>query len=114
MRAEKKSESKVLERAYYEMKLEGAAGKLTRKEAVEALSKELGVATENLGLISLDGHSGTTNVVGRFYVYGSPESKRRAHPRYLDERMLTNEEREKLRQERKKAATPAPSTEAKK
>ena len=114
MPAEKKSESKVLERAYFEMKLEGAAGKLTRKEAVEALSTELGVSTESLGLISIDGQAGTTSVVGRFYVYGSPESKKRAHPRYLEERMLTHEEREKLKQERKKAATPAPSTEAKK
>jgi hypothetical protein len=53
-------------------------------------------------------------MIGRFYVYGSAEAKKRAHPRYLEERVLTKAEREKLKQERKRAATPAPAPEAKK
>ena len=114
MQAEKKSESKVLDRSYVELSMEGKAGKLTRKEAVEALAQQLGVAPENVGLIRMDGQSGTTNVVGRFYVYGSADSKKKVHPRYLDERMLTKEEREKLKQARKKSAAPAPAAEAKK
>ena len=113
MQAEKKLDSKVLDRAYVEVTLQGRGGKLTRKEAIEAAAKELDVAPENVGLIGIDGQSGTTDVVGRFFLYGSVESKKRLHPRHLEVRLLTKEEREKLKQEKKKAAAPAPA-EAKK
>lgn len=114
MQVEKKSESKVLGRAYVEMRLEGRAGKLTRKEAIAAVAEQLGVAPESVALVGLEGQAGTTDVAGRFYVYASAEAKKRVHPRHLDERTLTKEEREKLRQERKKAATAAPPAETKK
>ncbi len=107
MPVEKKSESKVLDRSYVEMSLEGRAGKVTRKEAIAMVAQEMGVPAENVGLLRIDGQSGTTKVLGKFYVYGSADSKKKVHLRYLDERMLTKEEREKLKQERKKAATPA-------
>ena len=114
MQAEKKLDSRVLDRSYVEVTLQGRGGKLTRKEAIEAAAKELGVASENVGLIRIDGQSGTTDVVGRFFIYGSPESKKRQHPRHLDLRLLTKEEREKIKQEKKKAAAAAPAPEAKK
>ncbi len=114
MQVEKKSESKVLDRSYVEMSLEGKAGKVSRKEAIAAVAQELGISPENVALIRMDGQSGTTNVLGKFYVYGSAASKKRLHPSYLEERMLTKEQRDKLKQERKKAATPAPAPEAKK
>ena len=107
MQVEKKSESKVLDRAYVELSMDGKAGKISRKEAIAAVAQELGVPPENVGLIRIDGQSGTTNVIGKFYVYGSAESKKKVQPKYLEERLLTKEEREKLKQERKKAATPA-------
>ena len=107
MPVERKSESKVLDRSYVEVSIEGMAGKISRKEAIEMVARELGVPAENVGLVRVDGQSGTRKVIGRFYVYGSPESKKKVHPRYLQERMLTKEEREKLKQERKKAKTPA-------
>ena len=107
MPVEKKSESKVLDRSYVEMPLEGRAGKLTRKEAVAMVAQEMGVPAENVGLLRIDGQSGTTKVLAKFYVYGSADSKKRVHLKYLNERMLTKEERDKLKQERKKAATPA-------
>jgi len=107
LQLEKKSESKVLDRSLFELSMEGRAGKISRREAVAAVAQELGVPAENIGIIGMDSQSGTTKVVGRFYVYGSPESTKRIHPKYLEERMLTKEEREKLKQERKKAATPA-------
>ena len=110
----KRSDSKVLERSYVELRLDGRAGKLTRKEAIAAVAQELGVASERVGVVRLDGQAGTTDVIGRFYVYGSAEAKKSVQPRYLEERLLTKEEREKLRQERKKAANPAPTAEAKK
>ena len=114
MQVEKKSESKVLDRSLVKMSIEGKAGKLTRKEAITSVAQELGVPTEKVALIRLDGQSGTTKVLGWFYVYGSADSKKKVHPKYLEERMLTKEEREKLKQERKKAATSAPAPEAKK
>ncbi len=114
MQVEKKSESKVLDRSYVEVSMEGKAGKISRKEAVAAVAQEMGVSPDNVALIRIDGESGSSNVVGRFYVYGSPASKKKLQPRYLEERTLTKEEREKLRQERKKAATPAAAPEAKK
>ena len=116
MPLEKRSESKVLDRAYVEMSLEGKAGKVSRKEAIDEVAKEMGVPSENVGLIRIDGQSGTTRVVGRFYVYGSADSKSKVHPKYLDHRTLSKEERDKLKQEKKKAAAPAaaPAAEAKK
>jgi ribosomal protein S24E len=110
----KRSDSKVLERSYVELRLDGRAGKLTRKEAITVVAQELGVAPENVGVVRLDGHAGTTDVICRFYVYDSANAKRRVHPKYLEERVLTKEEREKLKQGRKKAVTPAPTAEAKK
>jgi ribosomal protein S24E len=114
LQSEKKSESKVLNRAYVERSFDGMAGKITRKDAIATVAQEMGVAPENVGLIRMDGQSGTTGLVGKFYVYGSQESKKRVHPGYLEERMLTKEEREKLKQERKKKPAPAPAPEAKK
>lgn len=114
MQVVKRSDSKVLERSYVELRLDGRAGKITRKEAIAAVAQELGVASERVGVVRLDGQAGTTDVIGRFYVYGSAEAKKSVQPRYLEERLLTKEEREKLRQERKKAANPAPTAEAKK
>ena len=114
MSIEKKTDSKVLGRSYLELHLDGKAGKLTRKEAVEAAASKAGVSPENVGLLRLEGQAGTTDVIGKFYIYGSSDSKKMLHPRYLRERVLTKEEREKLKQERKKAATPTPTPEAKK
>lgn len=114
MRVQKKAGSKLLDRQYVELSIESKAGKLTRKEAVASLAQELGVSEENVGLVKLEEQSGKTGVLGRFYVYGSKDSKKRLHPRYLDERSLSKEEREKLKQERKKARTPVPPAEAKK
>jgi ribosomal protein S24E len=107
LQIEKKSESKVLDRAYVEASMEGKAGKISRKEAIAAVAQEMKVPPENVALIRMDGESGTQTLVGKFYVYGSAESRKRVQPRYLEERLLTKEEREKLKQERKKAKTPA-------
>ena len=101
----KKFDSKLLERSVVEVRLDGKAGKLTRKEAIAAVAQELGVALENVGVVRLDGRAGTTDVVGKFYVYSSAEAKKSVHPSHLGERMLTKEERENLKQERKKGAT---------
>jgi ribosomal protein S24E len=110
----RRSESKVLGRSYVEVSLDGTAGKISRNEAIESVSKELGVPKENVGLIRIDGESGTTRVIAKLYLYGSTETKKRLHQRHLAERTLSREEREKLKQERKKPAAQAAAPEAKK
>lgn len=109
-----KSDSKLLERSTAVVNLDGRAGKLTRNEAISTVAKELGVAPERVGVVRLEGHAGTTDLVGTFYIYGSEEVKKKVHPRYLEERVLSKEERAKLKQERKKAATATPASEEKK
>ena len=110
----KKTDSKVLERSYVEARLEGKAGKLSRKDAIAAIADELKVPAENVSVVRLDTSAGTTDVDGKFYVYSTAEAKKRLSPRYLEERLLTKEEREKLKQERKKGPAAAPPPEAKK
>jgi ribosomal protein S24E len=114
LQAQNRSVSKLLSREYVEFTFDARAGKLTRKEAVAILAKEMGVAEEKVGLVRLEEQAGRSNVLGRFYIYDSKEAKARLHPKYLDERALSKEEREKLKQERKKAKAPAPAPEAKK
>lgn len=114
MQVQSNVESKLLDRRYVELLVKDGAGRLTRKEAVEALAKELGVPEENIGVLRLAEQSGTRAVLGKFFVYGSKESKNRLHQHYLDERSLSKEEREKLKQERKKTKTTAPVSEVKK
>jgi ribosomal protein S24E len=114
LQLEKKSESKVLDRSYFEAHIEDKAGRFSRKEAIAMVAQELGVPVENVALVKMQGQSGTKNLLGKFYVYGSAKAKDRVHPRHLEERMLTKAERDKLKQDRKKAAAPAPQPEAKK
>ncbi len=115
MQVQKKSESKLLDRMYVECQMEGRAGQIARKDAVAQLAKEMGVQPENVGLIKLEEQSGTASVLGKFYVYGSQDSKKRTFPKHLEARLLTKEEREKLKQAKKKAAAaPAPAAGAKK
>lgn len=108
------TESRLLGRRYVEVLIEGKAGRLSRKEAISAVAEQLGTKEENVGLVSLEQRAGSTNVLGRFYVYDSPEAKKRLHPEHLDVRTLSKEEREKLKQERKKEKTAQPAKEAKK
>jgi ribosomal protein S24E len=110
----KKSESKLLDRTYVETLIDVSKGKIARKDAIALLAKQMGVPEENVGLLRLEGQSGTTEVVGKFYVYGSKSSKSRTHPKYLEERLLSKEEREKLKQAKKKQAAATPAAEAKK
>jgi len=116
LQVQKKTDSKLLDRTYLEVLFEGKGGKLSRKEAVSIVAEQLKVGPERVGLVVLQARSGTSDVLGKFQVYGSPEAKKKMHPKYLDVRLLTKEEREKLKQERKKAKTaaPAPAPEAKK
>ena len=115
MQVQKKSDSRLLDRTYVEVLFEGKSGKLSRKDAIALVAGEMKVDAERVGLVKLEERSGTTDVLGKFNVYGSAESKKKAHPGYLDVRLMTKEEREKLKQAKKAPPSQAEApTEAKK
>lgn len=114
MQVQKKTDSRLLDRSYVEVLFEGKSGKLSRKEAVAMVADEMKVEAERVGLIGLEERSGTTDILGKFNVYGSAETKKKLHPGYLDVRLLTKGEREKLKQAKKSAAAVPAPTEAKK
>jgi len=105
MEIRRKSESKLLDMVELDVLIPAKAGKVPRGEAVEMVAEELKVEKSRVGLISLKQQAGTRDVFGRFRVYGSEDALKKAHPRHLIVRLLTKEEREKLKQERKKAKT---------
>ena len=111
MEIRKKIESKLLDRVELEVFIPEKAGKLSRSEAVGMVADEMKVGKERVGLITLKQQAGTMDIVGSFGVYGSEEAMRRTHPHHLSVRLMTKEEREKLKQAKKKAKTP--TTEAK-
>ncbi len=108
MEIRRRSESKLLDMVELEVLIPANAGKLQRGQAVEMVAEELKVEKGRVGLISLRQQSGTRDVFGRFRVYGSEEALKKTHPRHLVVRLMTKEEREKLKEERKKAKTQAP------
>jgi ribosomal protein S24E len=114
LQVHKKLESKLLDRTYVEVVFEGKGHQLSRKEAIGMVAEEMKVGPEKVGIIGLEHRSGTADVLGKFNVYGSEESKKRLHPRYLEMRLLTKEEREKLKQDKKKAPAAAQAAEGKK
>lgn len=99
-----RKESRLLGREYLKVLVRDAAGKLTRREAINLLASTLGLAQENIFLLNLDCQTGSRDVLAEFHVYKNKEAKV-LFPRYLLERMLSKEEREKLKQERKKQKT---------
>lgn len=106
--------SKLLDREFVEVSIPEKGGRLTRNEAISMLATELGVPEDNVGLLRLEEQSGKDGIRGKFHVYNSKDSKKRLYPGYLAERALTKEEREKLKQEKKKSKAPATAPEAKK
>lgn len=99
-------ESKLLGRREVLVLFKEKAGALTRRDAVKEVAQEMKVEEKRVGLISLYSQAGTRSLVGRFHVYDSEESMKSLHHDYLSVRLLTKEEREKLKQEKKKAQQP--------
>jgi len=108
-----KTKSKLLDRVELEVLIPGRGGKLSRSEAVAMVAEEMKVGKELVGLIRLEQQAGTKDVLGRFAVYGSNEAMQKTHPKHLAVRLMSKEDREKLKEAKKKAKTAAPATEAK-
>ncbi len=108
MDTRKKTQSRLLDRVELEVLIPGKGGKLSRGEAITMVAEEMKVDRERVGLIRLEQQSGTEDIVGKFAVYGSTQAMKTMHPKHLAVRLMTKDEREKLKQARKKAKTAAP------
>ncbi|MCX8191425.1 MAG: hypothetical protein N3F06_01295 [Nitrososphaerales archaeon] len=94
-------ENRLLRRKEYVCRFPSAAGLIKRNEAVEALASALKIEKEKVYLIKLSTTSGSRDVIGTFYVYDDEKDAKKHLPRYLFMRMLSKEEREKLKKEKK-------------
>jgi ribosomal protein S24E len=75
----------------------GVAGKLTRKDAAEMLAKELKLDKKFVIPISLQPETGMSDLRCMFYVYDDDLAKRHL-PKYILLRMLSKEERKKVKE----------------
>ncbi len=101
-------DSKLLERVEVEILIKGRAGKISRKEALALVADEMKVSPAKIGLVKMKQQSGSRDVVGTFFIYDSEQVMKKVHAEHLTVRALGKEEREKLKQEKKKAAAPKP------
>lgn len=98
-----KTESKLLGRTDVEVLFPARAGALNRRDAVKEVAQALNAEENRVSLVMLDPEAGTRNVRGHFRVYATEDAKNTFVPRYLTVRLMTKEEREALKQARKKA-----------
>lgn len=101
-------ENMLLRRREISALVRGLSGKLTRQAAVDLLATQAKVDGKQVHVISLQPRAGTPDLSGVFYVYEDEKDAQRQLPKYLRVRLLTKEERKKLREEAKKAKAPKP------
>lgn len=98
----------LLKRREVKCLFKGLAGKLTRKEAVEMLAKELKLDKKFIIPVRLVCETGMQDVNCTFYVYDDENLTKKHLPKYIFMRMLTKEERKKAREaEKAKGKKPA-------
>ena len=106
MQVLERRDSKLLERTELRVDFGDKAGTLSRKEAVKLVADDLKVDPSKVGVIALRTESGSRNLVGFFHVYQSGDAMKILHQKHLSVRLLTKEEREALKQAKKKAEQP--------
>ncbi len=107
----------LLKRREVRCLFKGYAGKLSRNDAVNLLSQQLKLDKKFVIPITLKCETGKTNVKGTFYVYDDEGIAKKHLPKYVFLRLLSKEERKKVREaEKAKAKKPeggaAPKAEA--
>jgi ribosomal protein S24E len=94
----------------------GHAGKLTRNDAANLLSQQLKLDKKFVIPVTLKCETGRTDVKGTFYVYDDEGLAKKHLPKYVFLRLLSKDERKKVREaEKAKAKKPegaAPKAEA--
>jgi len=103
------SENKLLGRRELRLKFKAGNGLLTRQAAAEAIASKVGVGKENVKVISLYGSFGVRDVDARAYVFSDANTAKEQLADYVLLRHLSKDERKKVREDRKKAATANPA-----
>jgi len=106
MQVLEKKDSKLLARTEVRVDFGEKAGSLSRKDAVKLVADELKVDPSKVGIIALTSGSGSKKLTGVFHVYQSDDAMKVLHQKHLAIRLLTKEEREALKQAKKKAEQP--------
>ena len=99
------SENRLLSRKELKLKFRGGSGILTRQGAAEAVATKLGIKKENVQVISLHGGFGVRDINAKAYIFSSPKEAKEQLAEYILLRQLPKEERQKIREERRKSAT---------
>lgn len=99
-------ENKLLRRREVSAIVRGLSGKLTRQAAADTLATHLKADRNLVHVVTLQPRAGTPDLSGVFYVYKDEKDARRQLPKYLAARLLSKDERKKLREEAKKAKAP--------
>ncbi len=106
--------NELLKRREIKCLFKGFAGKLTRKEAVQMLAKELKLDKKFVLPISLMCKTGMNDINCTVYVYDDEYLAKKHLPKYIFMRMLTKEERKKEKEvEKAKGRKPSEGTPAK-
>ena len=91
----------LLKRREVKCSFKGSAGRLTRKEAVEILTKELKLDEKFVIPANLICKNGVNDIHGTFYIYDDENLAKKHLPKYIIMRMLTKEERKKVKEAEK-------------
>jgi ribosomal protein S24E len=106
----------LLKRREVRCLFKGLAGKLTRNDATNLLTQQLKLDKKIVIPVTLKCETGRTDVKGTFYVYDDEGLAKKHLPKYVFLRLLSKEERKKVREaEKAKAKKPegaAPKAEA--
>ena len=107
----------LLKRREVRCLFKGHAGKLSRNDAVNLISQQLQLDKKFVIPVTLKCETGRTDVKGTFYVYDDESLAKKHLPKYVFLRLLSKEERKKVREaEKAKAKKPeggaAPKAEA--
>ena len=96
----------LLKRREVNCTFKGYAGKLTRKEAVEKVVKELKLDNKFVIPVSLMCNTGINDIKCTFYVYDEETLARIHLPKHLFKRMLTKEESKEKNVEKDRGKAP--------
>ncbi|MHB1868846.1 MAG: eS24 family ribosomal protein [Nitrososphaerales archaeon] len=106
-------ENRMLSRREIVLNFKGGSGLVSRQSAADAIATKLGVAKENVKLVSLHGNFGVRDLRAVAYVYSDAKLITRHLPKYMMIRELSKEDRKKAR-EAAKLKPAAPQEPAKK
>ncbi|NHV96552.1 MAG: hypothetical protein HA494_02010 [Thaumarchaeota archaeon] len=79
-----------------------SAGKITRADAVKAVSQMFNIPSELIIPISIEQSQGVRDARVTLYIFKNPEDAKRQLPKHILQRLLPKEERKKLAEQKRK------------